>query len=468
MFRSIFNRLMITYVLLVILITGSLAVFMSIGFNRYVFHEKKLLLTAAAVKVQSLTNQFHEEALTKAELQAGIDSLGFLSDATIYVVKVNKNTLNQPAGINLAQQISSNYLLNDLKSILNGKTVYRKKQFSEALNADVVFFGTPLQQEHKTVGAILIFAPLSPINAWLTRINIIILGTALLALIISFFFISFASARISKPIKQMEEITHKIAKGEESPELSINTGDEIEQLANSFNHMKKQVESTERMRRDFIANVSHELRTPLTSINGFVQGMLDGLIQPPQYPRYLSIIQEETQRLMRLTGDILDLAKIQGEQLQLQKQNLSAREQLDKILKAFAILCERKNIRFDINCAPDLFVWADPDRLQQILFNIIDNAIRHAADGQIISISVQKQANSLQYFVTDYGAGIPPEDLPYVFERFYRGDKSRNGNNGSGLGLSIVKNLIVLHGGQIQVKSQIGKGTTFVFDFPEA
>jgi len=257
MFRSIFNRLMITYVLLVILITGSLAVFMSIGFNRYVFNEKKELLSAAAVKVESLLNSYSQGSLTKAEMQVGIDNLGFLSDSTIYVVKVNKTTLTNPASINLAHQPSEDYLINDLKTILDGETVYRKKQFSDALDANVLFLGAPLQQDYKTIGAVLIFSPLSPISSYLTKINAIILGTALLALLISFFLISFASARISRPIKEMEGITRKIANGEASQELNIHTGDEIEQLANSFNHMKRKVESTEQIRRGFFSNVTH-------------------------------------------------------------------------------------------------------------------------------------------------------------------------------------------------------------------
>lgn len=468
MFRSIFNRLMITYALLIILITGSLAVFMSIGFNRYVFNEKKTLLAAAAIKVEGLLNSYNSGSLTKAELQVGIDTLGFLSDATIYVVKVNQSTLNNPASVSLAQQLSEAYMVDDLKKILAGKTVYRKKQFSEALNTDVVFYGTPLKQDHKTIGAVLIFSPLDPINSWLAKINAMIAGTALFALIISFFFISFSSARISRPIKQMEEITRKIANGEESPELNIHTGDEIEQLANSFNHMKQQVASTELMRREFIANVSHELRTPLTSINGFTQGMLDGLIQPHQYPHYLTVIQSETQRLMRLTGDILELAKLQGGRLTLHKQHLSVTDQLNKALEAFEMQRAQKQIRFRIDCAADLYVWADPDRLQQILHNIIDNAMRYSSEGQQINIRVQKQTGFLQFAITDYGTGISTEDLPYVFERFYRDEKSRFGITGSGLGLSIVKNLVEAHGGKITVKSQAGQETSFIFNLPEA
>lgn len=467
MFRSIFNRLMITYVMLVVLITGCLALFMSIGFDRYVFAEKKKVLASAAVKVEHLFKSYQNGKLSKDELQLAINNLGYLSDATIYVLKADKNSLNNQASQRLAQEISEDYLIDDLRGILNGKTVYRKKQFAQALDTDVLFYGSPLMLEQEMQGAILVFSPLNPIRSYLARINGIIGGTALLAMIISFFFISFSAARITRPIKEMEAVTRKIANGEASQELDIHTGDELEQLAISFNDMKRQVEKTEFMRREFIANVSHELRTPLTSINGFVQGMLDGLINPEQYPHYLGIIQEETQRLMRLTGDILELAKIQSGQIQLHKQSLLVREQLEKVLQSFEIPFRQKKLLVSTYCNPQLRVLADPDRLQQILHNIISNAIRYTAVGKPIRIRVNQADDNLQFIITDSGSGIKQEDLPYIFERFYRDDKSRQGHNGTGLGLSIVKNLLEIQGGSIHAESKPNQGTSIIFQLPQ-
>jgi signal transduction histidine kinase len=467
MFRSIFNRLMITYVLLVILITGCLAIFMSVGFNRYVFTEKNKVLSAAAIKVESLINSNHNGNFSKDQLQAAIDNLGFLSDSTIYAIKVDKTALSNPATQRLAKELSEDFLLQDLQEILAGKDIYRKKQFSQALDSNVVFFGTPLKIDNKIIGAVLIFSPLSPISSNLAGINAIILGIALVAIILSFFLISITSARISRPIKEMEQLARKIANGEASQELNIHTGDEVEQLAISFNNMKRQVETTEHMRREFIANVSHELRTPLTSINGFIQGMLDGLVQPTHYPHYLKIIQEETQRLIRLTGDILELAKIQSGNIQLDKHHFPVRDLLDKVMEAFALPLDNKKLAITIDCEPELSVWADPDRLQQILHNIISNAIRYTGDGQSISIQVAEQDDASVFTIKDTGAGIKQEDLPYVFERFYRDDKSRHGQIGTGLGLSIVKNLVEMQGGAIRVESQVGQGSSFIFMLPK-
>jgi signal transduction histidine kinase len=468
MSRSIFNRLMITYILLIILVTGSLALIMSIGFNRYVFTEKNKALSAAALKAETLINDNYNGKLPKDQLQSSIDNLGFLNDSTIYAIKVDKKTLSNPSIQSLTQELSEDYLLQDLQDILDGKNIYRKKQFSQVLDADVVFYGTPLRINHKIAGAILVFSPLSPISSNLARINAIIFVIALAAIILSFFLVSITSARISRPIKEMEQLARNMANGEAGQELDVHTGDEIEQLAVSFNHMKRQVETTEHMRREFIANVSHELRTPLTSINGFIQGMLDGLIQPEKYPHYLKIIQDETQRLMRLTGDILELAKIQSGNIHLNKRSIPARDLLDKVIAAFDLPAEGKNLTISIDCDPQLCLWADPDRLRQILHNIIGNAIRYIGDGGTINISVQKQAGDSVITITDNGKGISPGDLPYVFERFYRDDKSRQGHTGTGLGLSIVKNLVELHGGTIRAESPAGNGTSFIFNLPGA
>lgn len=461
--KSIFTRLLTTYLLLTLLLTGTLAGLLSYGFYRYTFTEKNRIFSAAAARASEMVEGYYQGRYSAVEMQIALDNLGYITDSTIYALRVNKNDLvkrDQPK-----TKFDQYCLPEDLKQILNGSTIFRKKQFSRMMDTDVVFLGTPLRVEGKIIGAILIFSPLDEISAWLGRINAIIGGTALLFLIISFFIIYMAASRISRPIREMEQAVLSLAAGENLPELSIKTGDEVEFLADSLNYMRRQIETTERIRREFIANVSHDLRTPLTSINGFVQGMVDGLVPVDQYPRYSGLVQAETRRLTSLTGDILELAKLQSGSIILNKSRLPVRELLDSIAGQFAPGDGQEPL-VSISCPPELQVTADSERLQQILYNLISNALRYSEKEAGVEITAEEHGDGVSFRVSDHGPGIEPEDLPYIFERFYRGQKHRPGNEGSGLGLSIVRNLVELHGGTINVESRPGGGTTFTFKLP--
>jgi len=462
--RSIFSRLLITYFLLTLLLTGSLAGMLSYGFNRYIFTEKNRVFSAAADRASEAVNRYYQGQYSAQEMQIALDNLGYITDSTIYAIKLDKQELGKSIQ-ETTSQLEEECLPGDLRQILDGKSVFRKKQFSRILDTDVAFLGTPLQVDGKIIGAILIFSPLNETKAYLGRINAILGGTALLFLIISFFIVYLAAARISRPIREMEQAVLSLAAGENLPELSIKTGDEVEFLANSLNYMCRQIEITERIRREFVANVSHDLRTPLTSINGFIQGMTDGLVPPEEYPRYLAMVQTETRRLMNLTGDILELAKIQSGGVQLQKSRLSLRPFLENITGQFD-LSGHPGLVIKITCPPELQVWADGDRLQQILYNLIANSLRYGEGVGEIEISAQEQESGVGFIVSDHGPGIAPEDIPFIFERFYRGHKHRPGEEGSGLGLSIVRDLLELHGGSIRAENLPGQGAAFIFWLP--
>ncbi len=231
--------------------------------------------------------------------------------------------------------------------------------------------------------------------------------------------------------------------------------------------MKEKIAAAENMRREFIASISHDLRTPLTTINGFIQGILDGLIKPEETPRYLGIIRQETIRLMNLTGDILESAKLQSGGIKLCRKYFPLRDFLESFLESAGIKYNNKNIQIVVDCPQSLEIYADEERLKQILDNIISNALKFTGDnGQIIIRAAETPAETLIQ-IKDNGQGIAPEDLPFIFDKFYRGDKSRHeSTGGTGLGLNIVKNLLKLHGGKIEAFSELGKGTTMTVRFP--
>jgi len=461
--KSIFSRLLITYLLLTLLLTVCLAGLLSYGFNRYIFDEKNRVFTAAADRASTIVNGYYQGRYTGKEMQIALDNLGYITDSTIYAIRLDKRELSRTN--RSPSQLEADCLPGDLSEIMSGSSIFRKSQFSKLMDTEVAFLGTPLRIEGKIIGAILIFSPLNETRSYLGRINAIIAGTSLFFLIISFLVIYLAASRISRPIREMEQAVLSLAAGENLPELSIKTGDEVEFLADSLNYMRRQIETTERVRREFIANVSHDLRTPLTSINGFVQGMLDGLVPVDQYPRYLGMVQAETRRLMSLSGDILELAKLQSGSIALQKTRLPVRKTLDDIIEQFEPI-GNPGLVIQVICPPELEVMADADRLGQILYNLLSNAVRYSEGTAAIEISAESRGQGVSFQVRDNGPGIAEEDFPFIFERFYRGQKHRPGEEGSGLGLSIVKNLVEMHGGNISAKSQLGQGTTFIFYLP--
>jgi two-component system sensor histidine kinase ResE len=234
----------------------------------------------------------------------------------------------------------------------------------------------------------------------------------------------------------------------------------------------------EKMRKDFLANVSHELRTPLSMLQGYSEALLDGIAGSEEERNELfKVIHDESLRMGRLVNNLLDLARMEAGYFEMRCEPVDLRELCARVLRKFAALCQQENVtlRHDLGEPhADLVIQCgDPDRLEQVLTNLLDNALRHTPAGRAIEIAAEPVQNAdgsrwVRIRVRDEGTGIPPEDVPYIFERFYKADKARTRghNGGTGLGLAIVKNLIDAHRGRIEVDSELGKGTTFSITIP--
>lgn len=467
MFKSIFAKLLLTYLAIIISVIAVLSLMITMIYNWYVFDQKQKELEKTGLYVNNLVNKLGEKAISQSEFNTSLDAMGAISDAKIYVIRIDKTTLANPKNLQLGVDLEESYLVSDLQKILNDENVFRKKQYSEPFDTYMVFSGIPWKENSAISGAILLFSPIGQINSNIAKLNLVIWLSAFVFILLSAVVIYFNSLRISKPIKVMELAAGRLASGENTEDLSIQSADEIGSLAKSFNTMKQQLATTEKMRREFIANVSHDMRTPLTSINGFVSGMLDGIVKLEDYNKYLCIIKDETVRLIRLTNEILQLAKIQSGSLKVFKENLKVTDILDSVISSIRTLMEEKSISISVNCDNSIMVYADSDKLKQILINIADNALKYTGqDGKII-INVSKKHSMIEFRVKDTGIGISADELPFVFEKFYRVDKSRQSSTGgTGLGLNIAKSLIELHGGRIWAVSDIAVGTEVIFELP--
>lgn len=467
MFKTIFNKLLITYLIIIVVIISSLSFILSYAYKVHIFNEKEKSLNFVAAKVQEVANQYKDGELSKKELEAYLNSLGYITDSSIYILKLDEDDLENSGNLQEINEFMGGSLIDDLKKVLDDNIVFRKKLYSEALDTFVVFLGVPLKVDSKIQGTILIFSPVSQITSSVTGMNLIIWGIALVALVLSTIFIYINSLRISRPIKVIDDAAKRIASGENTEDIIVASEDEIGQLALTFNYMKNKLAEIEDMRREFIANVSHDLKTPLTSINGFIEAMIDGVIEPENYDESLQIIQEETSRLMKLTNDILQLSKIQSGALKLSRDHLSARDVLESIINSTIMGVKDKEVSIELNCPEETKVYADRDRLKQILINLISNSIKYSNENVRIKIDVAYIDGFVEFRIEDNGIGIGKDKLKLIFEKFYRVDKSRySKTGGTGLGLSIVKNLIEMHGGSIYANSEVGKGTEIIFTIP--
>lgn len=285
---------------------------------------------------------------------------------------------------------------------------------------------------------------------------------AFLGLVVSYFL----AGSITRPLRQLCQATEKIRQGKLKQEVPVTTCDEVGQLTTLFNKMSEELAENEQNRREFLANIAHELRTPLAVLQGQLESLLDG-VEPPS-PEKLFSMEEEVMRLTRLVADLRDLSLAEVHQLELHKKPVDLNGLLQRAAAMLTPLLEEKHLQFQVDLAEQLpLLELDPDRLNQVVYNLVVNAIRYTDPGTVITLTSRVQNGQVQLLVADQGPGIAPEDLPHIFEHFYRGDKSRNrGTGGSGIGLSLAKSFVENQGGTLTVANTQPKGAVFQVTFP--
>ncbi|WP_421657777.1 sensor histidine kinase [Leptothermofonsia sp. ETS-13] len=275
------------------------------------------------------------------------------------------------------------------------------------------------------------------------------------------------SKRIMQPLVQIENVTQKVAAGHLEERLPSSEIPELNRLALSFNHMAANLEGVEQRRRELVSDLTHELRTPLTVVEGYLEGLADGTIAPSTdiYQR----LARETARLQQLVNDLQELSQTEAGYLPIHTQSLDLRPLLKSLVERFSDQLVEGGTVLKLNLPADLpSALADPQRVEQVLINLLGNAFRYTPEGSI-TVSAWSETDKLWIAVQDTGYGIAPEDLPHVFERFWRSDRSRDRHSGgTGIGLSISRRLVELQGGTIHVESKPGKGSTFRFSLPLA
>jgi len=293
---------------------------------------------------------------------------------------------------------------------------------------------------------------------------------SLVAAVLASFFIS---RQVVTPTLRMMSLSHRIAEGEYEERLSLPGGqqadqiDELGQLALSFNQMADKLEKTETMRLELIGDVTHELRTPLTAVKGYLEGLMDGVL--PADPETYQQIHSEINRLQRLVNDLQELSRVEAGAFQLRLTPVSPASLIERIQSTLGRQFDDKNIQLEISVEPNLpNVLVDRDRIIQVLTNLVGNALQYTPSGGKVYVQAFREKSKVRFSITDTGIGISAEQMPFIFNRFYRSDKSRTrASGGSGIGLTIAKALVQAHQGKIWAESNgEGKGSTFSFLIP--
>ncbi len=322
-----------------------------------------------------------------------------------------------------------------------------------------------------TEGIILVSGDLGPIRKNMGDILLWTVLVSAIALIGAGVVSYYTAYRTVMPFVEMNTAVQCYSRGDFSMRISVEGSDEAAQLGKSLNEMAEQLRGLEETRRSFVANVSHELRSPLTSMKGFLEAMQDGTIPPENYPEYIEIVLNETRRMVTLVNDLLDLARIESGTIQLHFEVFDINELIRRTLLTFEARLVENEMEMEVRFAQEqCSVYADPAQIGQVLRNLIDNAIKYSPKGRSLFISTYSMRKTVYVTVRDNGIGIPQEDVPHVFDRFYKVEKAHTPTPqmGSGLGLSIVKRIIESHGQSITVRSARGRGTQFTFTLERA
>lgn len=328
---------------------------------------------------------------------------------------------------------------------------------------------SPINVKGKTVAVVFATEPITTNwNSYARRLLEVFLTAAILALVVSFLTVYYLSYRLTRPLRQMSTAVKHYADGDFSYKVKVNGRDELAELAEAFNTMAMSLSTQESSRRSFVANVSHELKTPMTSIGGFIDGILDGTISEDKQEYYLRLVSDEVKRLSRLVTGMMNMSKIEAGEMQINLRTFDISANIFKTLLNFEKKINDKNIEIvGLDTMQSTPVTADEDMLQQVIYNLVDNAVKFTPNGGYIFIKDYKDSEKTFVSIRNSGDGIERDELNKVFERFYKVDRSRSYDvKGAGLGLFLVKSIIELHGGEIRVESKVGEYTEFAFWIP--
>jgi signal transduction histidine kinase len=460
MIRSIFSRLLLSHIVVILLMTLTFGVFMSYLFRGHVVENKRRELFTEGNVVATLIAPIIDAGREPSHL----DILSDLIGARIWVA--NKEGV-----------------------ILTGNAPPRWNKFltDDPGKTDSLFAGTPqswvrnsrnqpdpaiivaLPLATKTQpAALFLFTPIFGVNQTVLALDKLLIFSLIFGVLLATVLGFFIARGLTRPIANISKAAARFASGDYASRTTATTNDEIGKLGQVFNGMASSLGRIEQNRREFLANVSHELKTPVASIQLLAEALRDDVVKAEDKQRYLTTIVDETMRIDRLIKDLLDLSQLEAGELSINQEDVDIAAFIKAEMLKYSHLFASKNVSVDYDIPENIPpIKADRNRLSQVIANLVSNALRYSPEGANIEIGASFVNNKVSVAFTDHGPGIPLAEQPYVWDRFYRVDKSRaRSGGGTGLGLAITKKLVLAMDGEIALKSEPGNGATFIFSLP--
>ena len=475
LFRSLRAKLVAIYLIIVVLFVVCLGATLSRSYKENLTQMREDSVVDCA---RQIAQMYADGSLAVMDLENGYTVPVLMTtakdfDATIQIV----NTTSKRIFYSMDEEKMTVYKTDTLVEDDIFDTVYNKGEiyvhshyFNEQMGKDVSTVAYPIKAansgpDDKPWAILIVNSALDTVNEVYSEIVESLWVPAIIVTLAGLITILVLSNGIVTRVRTLNSATQSIAKGKFDTRVTFKGKDEISLLARGFNKMAEDLKASDASKRDFVSNAAHELRSPMTSINGFVEGMLDGTIPPEKHRMYLEIVSSEVKRLTNLVRTMLDLSRIESGRDKLNLAVVDINELIRRVVIRLGQKIENGGIlpEIDISDAP-LLVKCDSDKIEQVLQNLMDNAIKFTPEGKALILRTERKGESVYVTVKDEGAGISRDELKLIWDRFYTVDKARSGKKtGTGLGLSIVKSIIDLHNSTITVSSEIDQGTEFVF-----
>lgn len=467
---KLFKKYFLATVAIILFSFAALMMILSVVFNNYISNVKY----ESMKKTSNTILAFYNSANNVNDFSNGfyyiVSNLANVGDFDIFITDTNgkvrlcaceewkKEGICTHSQVDISKKIITSAKAGEYLGV-NTLDVYKEPQNVLA---------TPILSGGKSRGIIFTVSQTLPLSSLIFTVLRIFLISSIIPIIIMFFALYVMTYRLTKPLKIMSDAAKAMAKGDFTKRIPVTSDDEIGELAVSFNQMTNSLAQLEGMRRSFVANISHELKTPMTTIGGFIDGIIDGTIEEEKQGYYLNIVSEEVKRLSRMVQSMLSVSKLESGEFVLKPEKFDFKELLLSVVISQEQRIEKKNIAISgLDEITSVSLTADRDLIYQAIYNLVDNAIKFVNDDGTISFSLKADNKKMLFEISNTGKGIPADELKFVFERFYKVDKSRSANkNSAGLGLYLVKTIIHAHGGKISVKSREKEITIFKLALP--
>ena len=469
--HALYPKLLGSYLLFAVLSLFLLSTFtQSIAENYIEKNEAKKLYRESTIMASGLREDFSGSQSPLFDMHEEYEIIAGYLGAEIWIIDSQKNQLIDSSD----SLVLDMAVLHEPKRIEDfnvadfGSTYYQVGTFYGLFENDTLTVYAPITVDYKVRGYVLIHKPMSSVLASADSIVNIVFASASVIFFCSLIVLLAFTVFVYRPIRKITHAADNYAKGDFKEKINIQSNDEIGYIAKTMDYMATELDTLEDEQKKFISNISHDFRSPLTSIKGYVEAMMDGTIPVEMQEKYLNIILFETERLNKLTQSILDLNRFRGQGMLLDISEFDINSMIRTTTQTFEGTCSKKELSFDLMLtAEQLFVKGDMGKIQQVLYNLIDNATKFSHNNSVITIDTTVKNGKVLISVKDTGIGIPSGSIKKIWERFYKTDQSRGKDKkGTGLGLAIVKEIIQAHNENINVISTEGVGTEFIFTLP--